>query len=123
MAKKVIRLTESDLEKIVKRVIEEQPQGLGSQMSLSSAISNFPNAKKRTFSVLTVKGKPSIKKDNRDLLLTKGMTITPTDNLKFQSGDEVMMKSISPEDGSRYFQQVNLYLNPNGKLEIFVYSD
>jgi hypothetical protein len=123
MAKKVIRLTESDLEKIVKRVIEEQPQGLGSQMSLSSAISNFPNAKKRTFSVLTVKGKPSIKKDNRDLLLTKGMTITPTDNLKFQSGDEVMMKSISPEDGGRYFQQVNLSLNPNGKLEIFVYSD
>jgi hypothetical protein len=127
MVKKVIRITESDLERIVKKVIEEQPKSpngvLGTQMSLKTALSNFPEAKKRTFNVLTVKGKPSIKKDNKDLLLTKGMTITPLDFVNFKTGDEVIMRSISPEDKGRYFQQVNLSLNPSGKLEIFVYSD
>jgi hypothetical protein len=123
MGKKIIKLTESDLTKIVNRVILEQSKLNSNNNTLLSAISNFPDAKKRTFSVLTVKGRPSIKKDNKDLLLTKGMKINPTDLLKFQTGDEVTMKSISPEDGGRYFQQVNLSLNPNGKLEIFVYSD
>lgn len=125
MAKKIIRLTESDLKKIINRIIEEQPQQLkrATTLSLRSAISNFPDAKKRSFKVLTVKGKPSIKKNSRDLLLTKGMSIGPEDSLNFKIGDEVFMSSISPEDRGKYFQQVNLTLNPNGKLEIFVYSD
>lgn len=125
MAKKIIRLTESDLKKIINRIIEEQPQQLkrATTLSLRSASSNFPDAKKRSFKVLTVKGKPSIKKNSRDLLLTKGMSIGPEDSLNFKIGDEVFMSSISPEDRGKYFQQVNLTLNPNGKLEIFVYSD
>lgn len=123
MAKKVIKLTETDLQLIVKKVIKEQQIVPNAPMTIASAISNYPMAKKRTFKVLKVNGRPSINKNGKDLLLTNGMTILPTDNLKFKSGDEIVMASVSPEDKGRYFQQVALSVNPNGKLEIFVYSD
>ena len=132
MAKRVVKLTETDLQQIVKKILKEQQSPaviqshgvIGAPMSLKTAIAkDYPNAKKRTYKVLSVKGRPSIKKNGKDLLLTSGMAITPDDFLKFKGGDEITMASTSPEDKGRYFQQVSLYINPNGKLELFVYSD
>ena len=124
MAKKVIRLTESDLETLVKRVVAEQNLQIKSKpATLKTIKSNYPNANSRTFKVFEVTGKPVITKNGKDLLLTKGMTITPMDLLKFKQGDKVMMSSVSPEDKGRYFQQVSLDIDPSGKLELFVYSD
>lgn len=120
--KKIVRLTESDLTRLVKRVVSEQ-RAMGQQLTIQNAKTNFPNAKGKTFRVVEVKGKPSITKNGRDLLLTKGMTITPTDPLKFNQGDNVTISSISPEDKGKYFQTVSLNLNQNGKLNLFVYSD
>lgn len=122
MAKKIIRLTESDLETLVQRVVAEQ-KAMGAPMTIKNASANYPNAKGRTFKVVEITGRPIITKNGQDLLLTKGMTITPTDLLKFKQGDKIMMSSISPEDRGRYFQSVSLDINPNGKLDLFVYSD
>ena len=120
--KKIVRLTESDLTRIVKRVVSEQ-RAIESPLIIKNASTNFPNAKGKTFRVVEVKGKPSITKNGKDLLLTKGMIITPIDLLKFKQGDNVTMSSISPEDKGKYFQSVSLNLNQNGKLNLFVYSD
>ena len=92
--KKVIRLTESDLTKIVKKVIEEQQIVPNRPMTLASAISNYPMAKKRTFKVLKVTGRPSINKNGKDLLLTNGMTILPTDNLLERFNDFYSQKKL-----------------------------
>ena len=132
MAQKVIRLTESDLTRLVKKVIEEQQSPaiihtngvIGAPMSLKTAIAkDYKNAKTRTFQVFEVKGKPTIKKNGQNQLLTPGMKITPEDFLNFKGGDEVTMKSISPEDKGKYFQYVTLYINPQNKLELFVTSN
>jgi hypothetical protein len=125
--KKVVRFTESELVKLVSKIISEDNKIMEKPVSIKTIKSNFPNAKNRNYKVTSVKGKPSIKKDNKDLLLTVGMSIKPTDFLKFKNDDKVMMSSTSPEDmvkgKPKYFQQVELSIGDNGKLELFVYSD
>ena len=49
--KKVIRLTESDLTKIVKKVIEEQAS-MAVKGSIGKAVCDFADAKKRNYKVL-----------------------------------------------------------------------
>lgn len=120
--KKVIRLNESDLVRIVKKVIEEQVK----PMTLMNADSNFRESKNKRYMVNSVKGKPVIVKNNKELLLTKGMIINPNDHLKFNQKDEIFMRSLESEDiKNRWKQTVQLNLsetNPN-KLEIFVHTN
>jgi hypothetical protein len=125
--KKVVRLTENDLANIVKRVISEEQKLYEKPQTIGTSNSNFSKAKNRNYKVNSVKGGPSIKKGDKDLLLTVGMIIKPTDFLKFKKGDVVSISSVSPEDmekgRGKYFQQVKLSLGNDSKLELFVYSN
>lgn len=126
--KKVIRLTESDLIKIVNRVIKEDDSEKIYTFKLGNCYSYYPESKKATYKIHTeggenVKGKPVIVKNGRDILLTENMTITPEDTLKFKQGDEVTMRSIVADDIRRRSKQVVNLSIQNGKPELFVYTD
>jgi hypothetical protein len=126
--KKVIKLTESELVRLVSKILSEDEKLSEKLPTIKTIKSNFPNAKTRNYKVISVKGRPSIKKGDKDLLLTVGMIIKPTDFLKFKHGDVVRISSISPEDmekgRGKYFQQVELsFDDDDGKLELFVYSN
>jgi hypothetical protein len=130
MGKKIIRLTESDLERIVKKVISEEKNNK-KDFFVRDLKSNFKDTEKRTYKIWarndvpdSVKGKPEIVKDNKSLLLTSGMTIRPNDRLRFGAGDSVTVYSIDPSDKkTRQHQMVDISMDNNLKPEIFVYSN
>jgi hypothetical protein len=113
--KKVIRLTESDLTKIVKQVIEEQ-SSVGVKGSIGKAKSEFPDAKKRDYKVFRVTGTPK----TGGKVISSGTRLGPLSIIEMKKGDNIMMGSISPIDKGKYFQGVELFINDNGKFEIFV---
>lgn len=115
MGKKVIRLTESDLKNIVTRVIQEQTAGVV-KGSISKAVCDFSEAKKRDYKVYQVEGMPKI----GGKVISKGTKIGPSSIVEMKKGDKLMMGSVSPLDKGKYFQGVELYVNDNGKLEMFV---
>jgi hypothetical protein len=115
MTKKIIKLTESDLTKIVKRVIEEQASA-GVKGSFGKAKSNIPNARTRNYSVFQIKGTPKL----AGKVITKGTKLGPSSIIELKKGDNIMMGSTTPEDKGKYFQGVELFLNDSGKFELFV---
>ena len=116
MSKKIIRLTESDLTNIVKKVIQEQTSVAGVRSSISKAKSNMPKATTRNYQVFKVDGTPKF----AGKVITKGTKIGPTSIIELKKGDNIMMGSTSPEDKGKYFQGVELFLNDSGKFELFV---
>ena len=113
--KKVIKLTEADLTKIVKKVIEEQAS-MAVKGSIGKAICEFPDAKKRDYQVFEVKGTPK----TGGKVISKGTKLGPLSIVEMKKGDNIMMGSVSPVDKKKYFQGVELYVNDNNKLEMFV---
>ena len=120
MEKKVIRLTESDLTKIVRRVLVEQTTNY--TLQTAAVTKGYDNAKTKNYRVTMVNGKPVIVKNGKRLLITKGMTITPADSLQFNVGDYVDVQSVSPEDKGKYFQQVRISFD-NNRLTLNVFSN
>lgn len=118
MAKKIIRLTESDLANIVRKVISEQSSMNPIQGTIGTAGGVETDAKKRTYKVKQVKGNPMI--DGQPA--KSGSNITPSSKITMNPGSEITMKSVSKEDEGRFFQNVILYLE-NGKLILFVPRD
>lgn len=116
MSKKIIKLTESDLTNLVKRVIEEQTAAAGVRGSFGKAKSNIPNASKRNYEVILVKGTPKF----GGKVITKGTKLGPTSIIEIKKGDNIMMRSVAPEDKGKYLQGVELFVNDSGKLELFV---
>ena len=114
MAKKIIRLTESDLTKIIGKLITEQSAIV--KGSIGKAKSEFPDAKTRNYKVYQVKGTPK----NGGKVISVGTRLGPTSIIEMKKGDNIMMGSISPVDKGKYFQGVELYVNDSGKLEMFV---
>ena len=115
MGNKVIRLTESDLKRIVTRVIQEQASPMV-KGSIGKAVCEFAEAKKRDYKVYQVEGAPR----TGGKVISKGTKIGPSSIVEMKKGDKVMMGSVSPSDKGKYFQGVELYVNDNGKLEMFV---
>ena len=115
MTKKIIKLTESDLTKIVKRVIEEQTSA-GVKGSFGKAKSNIPNARTRNYSVYQIDGTPKLS----GKVITMGVKLGPNSIIELKKGDKIMMGSVTPEDKGKYFQGVELFLNDSGKFELFV---
>ena len=116
MANKIIRLTESDLEKIVRRVIKEQPT-VGKPIigDLRTVNTVETDAKNRTYKVIGVTGKGAV--DGK--LVQVGTIIRPTSKIAIEKDTQITMKSISKEDAGTYFQ--NVVLNgENGKLTLTV---
>jgi hypothetical protein len=116
MSTKIIKLTESDLTNLVKRVIQEQASNSGVKGSFGKAKSNIPNANKRNYKVILVKGTPKF----AGKVITKGTKLGPTSIIEIKKGDNIMMSSVSPEDKGKYLQGVELFVNDSGKLELFV---
>jgi hypothetical protein len=112
---KVIRLTESDLTNIVKKVIEEQ--SMVAKGSIGKAKSEFPDARTRNYQVVAVEGSPMA--DGK--VIAKMAKLGPNTLVQMRKGDKVTMSSISPVDRRKYFQGVDLYVNEMGKLELFVH--
>ena len=115
MVKKIIRLTEQDLNNIVKKVIQEHAS-LGVKSSIGKAKSEFPEAKKRDYKVFQVKGTPK----TGGKVISSGTRLGPLSIIEMKKGDNIMMGSVSPIDKGKYFQGVELFINDNGKFEIFV---
>ena len=113
--KKTIRLTETDLTNIVKRVIEEQTSA-GVKGSFAKAKSSIPNARTRNYKVHRVQGSPKL----AGKVITNGTKLGPNSIIELKKGDNIMMGSVSPEDKGKYFQGVELFLNDSGKFELFV---
>lgn len=111
---KVIRLTESDLTKIVKKVISEQAGSV--KATLGKAKSEFPEAKLRNYEVVYVEGTPM--SDGK--IIAKKAKLGPNSDVQMRKGDKVTMRSVSPVDRGKYFQGVDMYINESGKLELFV---
>lgn len=116
---KIIKLTESDLLNLVKRVIKEQKSS-NVNGSISSATSDFPEAKTRTYEVIRVKGNPS--KGGQKIVSKQ--KLEPSTQISMVKGDNILMRSLSEKDKvngkGKYFQEVELYVNEKGKFELFV---
>lgn len=115
MGKKVIRLTESDLKNIVKKVIQEQAS-MGVKGSIGKAACDFPEAKKRDYKVFLVEGTPK----TEGKIISKGTKLSPSTIIEMKKGDKITMGSVSPLDKGKYFQGVDVFVNDKGRLEMFV---
>lgn len=124
--KKIIRLTESDLMKIVKKVIQEQTIEKKYTFKLKDAESFYKGVQDATYKVHieggnNVKGKPVVIKRGQKFAITPNMTISPDDVLEFGPNDEINMRSISEMDKAKRSKQfVTLFINKKGKPELFV---
>jgi hypothetical protein len=115
MGKRIIRLTENELAGLVKKVIQEQAS-MTIKGSIGKAVCDFAEAKKRNYQVFEVKGSPK----TGGKVISKGTKLGPLSIVEMRKGDNIMMGSVSPADKGKYFQGVELYVNENGKLELFV---
>ena len=125
--KKIIKLTESDLTNIVKRVIAEQ--GIkGVQGTLAGADPNYIRALRREipnnkFQVTDVLGNVLRNKNNQKL--TKGMFISENEPLTFSPGSRVyftLAKNDGPGKNSpTYYKDYQFFVEiGNNKLVISV---
>lgn len=113
--KKIIRLTEEDLTLIVKKVISEQTSQVV-KGPIGKAKSDFPDTKTRNYKVWEVKGTPK----SGGKIIGVGTRLGPNSVVEMKKGDTVFMASVSPEDKGKFLQGVELFVNENGKLEMFV---
>ena len=113
---KVIRLTEADLTKIVKKVIQEQTS-MSVKGSIGKAVCDFPEAKKRDYKVFFVEGTPK----TGGKIISKGTKLSPSTIIEMKKGDKITMGSVSPLDKGKYFQGLEMFVNDKGRIEMFVH--
>ena len=98
---KIVRLTEADLTRLVKRVIKEQssrPFTIGSVKK-----TNDDKAKSKTYTVKSVRGNVTV---NGNAISKKSM-IKPSDKVTMNDGDKIVFEDMTG------FGQVTLSFNNN----------
>jgi hypothetical protein len=117
---KVVRLTESQLVDIIRNIVKEESEGFkGRKLSDKNTTFSHPQLKGQSFVVISISGMPMMIKDGKRLKITKGMTITPSDELIIGDDGEVIMRWSK---SNKEFQYVSLSLT-DGHLDVFVVTE
>lgn len=117
---KVVKLTESQLVDIIRNIVKEESEGFkGRKLSDKNTTFSHPQLQGQSFVVVSISGMPMMIKDGKRLKITKGMTITPSDELIIGDDSDITMRwSKSTKD----FQYVILSSFDN-HLDVFVATD